>query len=125
MSQPTANITTSQQANAAPLQISLKTKKCKNFLSTLIRLAGDQSEQMGTIIRNLVQDLIDSKIEPVDFVAQMQRETNGSPQPCLLQFLKGSLPHLRYSLMMNALTIDGIRPPAPGPCQMPLQELKV
>lgn len=129
VSQPLTIQTTqanAQQANAAPSQMSPNTakKKCKNFLSTLIRLASDQPEQVATNVRNLIQGLIDSKIAPEDFTVQLQRELNSSPQPCLVPFLKKSLPHLRYSLMMKELTIDGVRPPAPGSCQMPLQQLQ-
>ena len=120
------NQTNNQQANAGPSQMSPNTakKKCKNFLSTLIRLASDQPEQVATNVRNLIQGLIDSKIAPEDFTVQLQRELNSSPQPCLVPFLKKSLPHLRYSLMMKELAIDGVRPPAPGSCQMPMQQLQ-
>lgn len=129
LSQPLTIQTTqanNQQANAAPSAMSPNTakKKCKNFLSTLIRLASDQPEQVATNVRNLIQGLIDSKIAPEDFTVQLQRELNSSPQPCLVPFLKKSLPHLRYSLMMKELTIDGVRPPAPGSCQMPVQQLQ-
>lgn len=43
-----------------PSQMSPNTakKKCKNFLSTLIRLASDQPEQVATNVRNLIQGLI-------------------------------------------------------------------
>lgn len=47
-------------AAAAPSQMSPNTakKKCKNFLSTLIRLASDQPEQVATNVKNLIQGLI-------------------------------------------------------------------
>lgn len=47
-----------------PSQMSPNTakKKCKNFLSTLIRLASDQPEQVATNVRNLIQGLIVSSI---------------------------------------------------------------
>lgn len=43
-----------------PSQMSPNTakKKCKNFLSTLIRLASDQPQQVATNVRNLIQGLI-------------------------------------------------------------------
>jgi len=49
-----------QAASAAPSQMSPNTakKKCKNFLSTLIKLANDQPEQVATNVRKLIQDLI-------------------------------------------------------------------
>lgn len=60
----------SSQAST-PSQMSPNTakKKCKNFLSTLIRLASDQPEQVATNVRNLIQGLIVSSsfIEPIEF----------------------------------------------------------
>ena len=82
-----------QQTNAAPSQMSPNTakKKCKNFLSTLIRLASDQPEQVATNVRNLIQGLIDGNIQPEEFTVNLQSELNSSPQPCLVPFLKVSL----------------------------------
>lgn len=111
-----------QSTNAAPSQMSPNTakKKCKNFLSTLIRLASDQPEQVATNVRNLIQGLIDGNIQPEEFTVQLQRELNSSPQPCLVPFLKKSLPYLRYSLMMKELTIDGVKAPPVGSCSLPI-----
>lgn len=52
--------TANAQAAATPSQMSPNTakKKCKNFLSTLIRLASDQPEQVATNVKNLIQSLI-------------------------------------------------------------------
>lgn len=53
-----------QAAAATPSQMSPNTakKKCKNFLSTLIRLASDQPDQVATNVKNLIQGLIVSSI---------------------------------------------------------------
>ncbi|KAG1682484.1 Transcription initiation factor TFIID subunit 4 [Nymphon striatum] len=80
-------------------------KKCTNFLSTLIRLAGDQPEHVA---KN------DGKVNPEDFTVQLQKELHSSPQPCLVPFLKKSLPYLRHSLASKEQTIPGVRPPPPG-----------
>ena len=50
----------SQAASSTPSQMSPNTakKKCKNFLSTLIKLANDQPEQVATNVRKLIQGLI-------------------------------------------------------------------
>ena len=63
-------------------------------------------------------------IIPEDFTDQLQRELKSSPQPCLVPFLKKSLPHLRQSLAVGELTIEGVQPPsrvtvAPGLQQLP------
>ncbi|RWS29126.1 transcription initiation factor TFIID subunit 4-like protein [Leptotrombidium deliense] len=82
--------TANAQAASTPSQMSPNTakKKCKNFLSTLIRLASDQPDHVATNVKNLIQGLIDGGIQPEDFTNQLQRELNSSPQPCLVPFLK-------------------------------------
>ena len=85
--------------------------KCKNFLATLLKLAGEQPPQVATNVRNLIQGLIDNKVDPETFTTQLQRELNSSPQPCLIPFLRRSLPYLQQSLLKGELTIDGVRAP--------------
>uniref|UniRef100_A0A4W5Q9U3 TATA-box binding protein associated factor 4 n=1 Tax=Hucho hucho TaxID=62062 RepID=A0A4W5Q9U3_9TELE len=72
-------------------------KKCKNFLSTLIKLAssGNQSSETAANVKDLVKDLLEGKIEVEDFTNRLYRELNSSPQPYLVPFLKRSLPALR------------------------------
>ncbi|XP_069813779.1 transcription initiation factor TFIID subunit 4B isoform X2 [Dendropsophus ebraccatus] len=78
-------------------------KKCKNFLATLIKLAssGPQSPTMGQNVKNLVKNLLDSKLEPEEFTTKLYKELKSSPQPYLVPFLKKSLPSLRR-LMPNS-----------------------
>ncbi|XP_040359445.1 transcription initiation factor TFIID subunit 4 isoform X12 [Ixodes scapularis] len=114
-------VANSQSAATTPSQMSPNTakKKCKNFLSTLIRLASDQPEQVASNVKGLIQGLIDGTIQPEDFTNQLQKELNSSPQPCLVPFLKKSLPYLRHSLMTKELTIEGVRPPPQGAVTLP------
>ncbi|XP_042151160.1 transcription initiation factor TFIID subunit 4 isoform X1 [Oncorhynchus tshawytscha] len=65
-------------------------KKCKNFLSTLIKLAssGKQSSETAANVKDLVKDLLEGKIEVEDFTNRLYRELNSSPQPYLVPFLK-------------------------------------
>ncbi|XP_051281060.1 transcription initiation factor TFIID subunit 4 isoform X1 [Dicentrarchus labrax] len=72
-------------------------KKCRNFLSTLIKLAssGKQSSETTANVKELVKNLLEGKIEPEDFTSRLYRELNSSPQPYLVPFLKRSLPALR------------------------------
>uniref|UniRef100_A0AAQ6IRD6 TAFH domain-containing protein n=1 Tax=Anabas testudineus TaxID=64144 RepID=A0AAQ6IRD6_ANATE len=72
-------------------------KKCKNFLSTLIKLAssGKQSSETTANVKELVKNLLEGKIEPEDFTSSLYRELNSSPQPYLVPFLNRSLPALR------------------------------
>ncbi|KFO77923.1 Transcription initiation factor TFIID subunit 4B, partial [Cuculus canorus] len=77
-------------------------KKCKNFLATLIKLAssGPQAPEMGQNVKNLVQNLLEAKIEPEEFTKKLYAELKSSPQPYLVPFLKKSMLALRQ-LMPN------------------------
>ncbi|GFO20708.1 transcription initiation factor tfiid subunit [Plakobranchus ocellatus] len=63
-------------------------KKCKNFLSTLIKLAYSQPPATVKNVQALIQGLIDGKVEPEAFTARLQQELQSSPQPYLVPFLK-------------------------------------
>ena len=85
--------------------------KCKNFLATLLRLASDRPESVARNVRALVQGLVDGRVEPEVFTTKLQKELNSSPQPCLVPFLKKSLPYLQHSLATRELSIEGVNPP--------------
>ncbi|KAK1897831.1 Transcription initiation factor TFIID subunit 4 [Dissostichus eleginoides] len=93
-----------QRGNGTPVPptaISAETlenvKKCRNFLSTLIKLASSekQSSETSANVKELVKNLLEGKMEPEDFTSRLYRELNSSPQPYLVPFLKRSLPALR------------------------------
>ncbi|NWU04786.1 TAF4B factor, partial [Urocynchramus pylzowi] len=77
-------------------------KKCKNFLATLVKLStsGPQAPEMGQNVKNLVQNLLEAKIEPEEFTKKLYIELKSSPQPYLVPFLKKSVLALRQ-LMPN------------------------
>ncbi|KAG0720508.1 Transcription initiation factor TFIID subunit 4 [Chionoecetes opilio] len=85
--------------------------KCKNFLATLLKLASEQRAPVARNVRTLIQGLIDGRVEPEAFTEELQKDLNSSPQPCLVPFLKKTLPYLRLSLAKHELTIEGVRPP--------------
>ena len=89
--------------------------KCKNFLATLLRLASEQPAGVAQNVRALIQGLIDGAVDPEVFTTKLQRELNSSPQPCLVPFLKKSLPFLQTSLRSGELTIEGVRAPSTMP----------
>ncbi|XP_052425554.1 transcription initiation factor TFIID subunit 4 isoform X2 [Carassius gibelio] len=72
-------------------------KKCRNFLSTLIKLAtsGKQSSETVANVKELVKNLLEGSIEAEEFTSRLYKELNSSPQPYLVPFLKRSLPALR------------------------------
>ncbi|XP_069113010.1 transcription initiation factor TFIID subunit 4-like [Argopecten irradians] len=98
----------SGQGHQQPLD---NVKKCKNFLSTLLKLASGQPKETVKNVRELIQGLIDGKVEPEAFTERLQAELKSSPQPYLVPFLKKSLPLLRKSLIQNKMSIEGVRAP--------------
>ncbi|XP_038572787.1 transcription initiation factor TFIID subunit 4 isoform X1 [Micropterus salmoides] len=72
-------------------------KKCKNFLVTLIKLASSDSRStnMADNVRGLVRSLLEGKLEAEEFTEQLYHELKSTPQPCLVPFLKKSLPAVR------------------------------
>ncbi|GJQ67760.1 Taf4 [Trypoxylus dichotomus] len=86
-------------------------EKCRKFLANLLELSSREPKTVERSVRTLIQDLIDMRVEPEDFCDRLERLLNASPQPCLIGFLKKSLPLLRHSLATKELSIDGIRPP--------------
>ncbi|XP_038244111.1 transcription initiation factor TFIID subunit 4B [Dermochelys coriacea] len=97
-----AESTTVAQPNTSTEMLE-NVKKCKNFLATLIKLAssGPQAPEMGQNVKNLVQHLLEAKIEPEEFTKKLYVELKSSPQPYLVPFLKKSMIALRQ-LMPNA-----------------------
>jgi len=62
-------------------------------------------------VRTLIQELVNANVEPEEFCDRLERLLNASPQPCLIGFLKKSLPLLRQALYTKELVIEGIKPP--------------
>ncbi|XP_030230632.1 transcription initiation factor TFIID subunit 4 isoform X2 [Gadus morhua] len=90
-------------------------KKCRNFLSTLIKLAstGKQSAQTAENVKELVKELLEGKLEAEDFTSKLYSELNSSPQPYLVPFLKRSLPALRQLTPNAALFAQQSHVPQP------------
>ncbi|XP_057333215.1 transcription initiation factor TFIID subunit 4-like [Microplitis mediator] len=86
-------------------------EKCRKFLANLLELSSREPKSVERNVRTLIQELIDTKVEPEEFCDGLKRLLNASPQPGLIDFLNKSLPLLRQSLVTNELVIDGIRPP--------------
>uniref|UniRef100_A0A8C6ZM55 TATA-box binding protein associated factor 4b n=1 Tax=Nothoprocta perdicaria TaxID=30464 RepID=A0A8C6ZM55_NOTPE len=103
LSQTTNSVVSTVQPPAVIQEMLENVKKCKNFLATLIKLAtsGPQAPEMGQNVKNLVQNLLEAKIEPEEFTKKLYIELKSSPQPYLVPFLKKSMLALRQ-LMPNA-----------------------
>ncbi|XP_012138576.1 transcription initiation factor TFIID subunit 4 isoform X3 [Megachile rotundata] len=110
---PTPPVTTVQTVQTpAPRQTTDNTKeKCRKFLANLLELSSREPKAVERNVRTLIQELIDTKVEPEEFCDRLERLLNASPQPCLIGFLKKSLPLLRQSLVTKELVIEGIKPP--------------
>ncbi|CAG5983876.1 unnamed protein product [Menidia menidia] len=91
-------------------------KKCKNFLSTLIKLASSekQSTETAASVRELVKDLLEGKLEAEEFTSRLYKELKSSPQPYLVPFLKRSLPALRQLTPDSAAFIQQSQLPQPA-----------
>ncbi|XP_077464411.1 transcription initiation factor TFIID subunit 4-like [Stigmatopora argus] len=72
-------------------------KKCKNFLVTLMKLASSDSRSphMANNVRGLVRSLLEGELEAEGFTEALYQELKSTPQPCLVPFLKKSLPAVR------------------------------
>uniref|UniRef100_A0A452GML8 TAFH domain-containing protein n=1 Tax=Gopherus agassizii TaxID=38772 RepID=A0A452GML8_9SAUR len=103
VTQATNSVVSADQRPAIVQEMLENVKKCKNFLATLIKLAssGPQAPEMGQNVKNLVQHLLEAKIEPEEFTKKLYVELKSSPQPYLVPFLKKSMLALRQ-LMPNA-----------------------
>ncbi|XP_078103995.1 transcription initiation factor TFIID subunit 4 [Sander vitreus] len=95
--------------------------KCKNFLSTLIKLAstGKQSTETAAIVRELVKDLLEGRLEAEEFTSRLYKELSSSPQPYLVPFLKRSLPALRQLTPDSAAFIQQSQLPQPASGPVP------
>ncbi|XP_037661531.1 transcription initiation factor TFIID subunit 4B isoform X2 [Choloepus didactylus] len=93
---PQADNSAAAQTNFSPVMLE-NVKKCKNFLSMLIKLAcsGSQSPEMGQNVKKLVEQLLDANIEAEEFTRKLYIELKSSPQPHLVPFLKKSVIALR------------------------------
>jgi len=69
-------------------------EKCRRFLTNLLELSSREPKAVERNVRTLIQELIDSKVEPEEFCDRLERLLNASPQPCLIGFLKVQLFYL-------------------------------
>ncbi|XP_053690243.1 transcription initiation factor TFIID subunit 4 isoform X3 [Sabethes cyaneus] len=109
----TVVVTTTTGAQTAQQRSSLDNtkEKCRKFLTNLIELSKREPKPVEKNVRTLIQELVDANVEPEQFCERLERLLNASPQPCLIGFLKKSLPLLRQSLVTKEITIEGINPP--------------
>eukprot|EP00058_Branchiostoma_floridae_P019625 XP_002605115.1 hypothetical protein BRAFLDRAFT_84214 [Branchiostoma floridae] len=91
-------------------------KKCKNFLTTVVKLASssNQPPERAKNVKELVQNLLDAKIEPEEFTLKLQTEFKSSPQPYLVPLLKKTLPYVRQGLAKRG-AIGGMQIPPQTP----------
>ncbi|XP_029660222.1 transcription initiation factor TFIID subunit 4 isoform X2 [Formica exsecta] len=110
-SAPTATTVQTVQTSAPRQTIDNTKEKCRKFLANLLELSSREPKSVERNVRTLIQDLIDARVEPEEFCDRLEKLLNASPQPCLIGFLKKSLPLLRQSLVTKELSIEGIKPP--------------
>ena len=89
-------------------------QSCKNFLATLLSLAG--TKLAGSLgVQKLIQGLVHGDIDPETFTAELQIDSylSTDERKCLIPFLKRSLGFFQTALLKGELSIDGIRPRLP------------
>ncbi|KAM3876227.1 transcription initiation factor TFIID subunit 4-like [Diretmus argenteus] len=101
-------------------------KKCKNFLVTLIKLASSDSQSAGMAsnVRGLVRSLLEGKLEPEEFTEKLYQELKSTPQPCLVPFLKKSLPAVRHLTADPQFFIQQASIPTRNPTATPCATMK-
>ncbi|XP_050683993.1 transcription initiation factor TFIID subunit 4-like isoform X6 [Leptidea sinapis] len=86
-------------------------EKCRNFLANILDVLAKEPKSVEQGVRNLIQELIDAHVEPEEFCDRLEKLLKASPQPCLIGFLRKSLPPLRQSMCTGELVLEGINPP--------------
>ncbi|XP_017863405.1 PREDICTED: transcription initiation factor TFIID subunit 4 isoform X1 [Drosophila arizonae] len=110
----TANVTSTANTNSTTTSTAAQgntKEKCRKFLANLIELSTREPKPVEKNVRTLIQELVNANVEPEEFCDRLERLLNASPQPCLIGFLKKSLPLLRQALYTKELVIEGIKPP--------------
>ncbi|XP_050096157.1 transcription initiation factor TFIID subunit 4-like isoform X2 [Anopheles aquasalis] len=110
--QPTVVVTTTPAVTQQRNSLDNTKEKCSKFLTNLIELSKREPTKVEQNVRTLIQELVDANVDPAEFCERLERLLNASPQPCLIGFLKKSLPLLRQSLVTKEITIEGINPPS-------------
>lgn len=83
----------------------------KDFLSKILTFAHQQPNDLGDVLRKLVQQLIESQISWNSFIQYVARHVKVPPK--LPSSLAEALPQLRYLLLKRELQLEGIMPPKP------------
>uniref|UniRef100_A0A1A9WIY5 TAFH domain-containing protein n=2 Tax=Glossina TaxID=7393 RepID=A0A1A9WIY5_9MUSC len=110
-SNPVASSSSSSTPQQSTVAQGNTKEKCRKFLANLIDLSTREPKPVEKNVRSLIQELVNANVEPEDFCDRLEKLLNASPQPCLIGFLKKSLPLLRQALFTKELVIEGIKPP--------------
>ncbi|GAU96395.1 hypothetical protein RvY_07848 [Ramazzottius varieornatus] len=88
--------------------------KAKQFFNALLVMSRNQTPTMYQTARDLLQQLVDAKINPDMFAQRLQEELKSTPQPILAPLLRICLAQLRRGLADGDFSIEGIDPPPPA-----------
>ena len=88
-------------------------KCCRDFLELLITQAAKKSPQAVTNVKNLIQEMIDNKIDPETFVVEISKDFDyfGKYSKRASNMLRVQLPDLQKFMRKGKLSINGIVPP--------------
>ncbi|XP_055352411.1 transcription initiation factor TFIID subunit 4-like [Paramacrobiotus metropolitanus] len=96
---------------AGPRPIDDPLKKAQQFFGALLSMSKNQTPSMYPTARDLLQQLVDARINPDMFAQRLQEELKSTPQPILAPLLRSCLAQLRQQLATGEILIDGIQPP--------------
>ncbi|XP_057325727.1 transcription initiation factor TFIID subunit 4-like [Microplitis mediator] len=115
LSQTTPEISATLKSDQQNAMMNKMAKKCCGFFNNLLVMSSTiqqgNSRNVKSNLTRLIQDIVDAKIQPTQFVDRLEKMLKSDRQPRLVDFLTKSLPQLRTSLYLQQITIDGIRPP--------------
>ncbi len=93
-------------------------KYLRNFLHTLLNLARNSVPDKYPLVRTLIQDLLDDRIDPETFIKKIQIEKN-PPSPSLVPFLKKAMAQWRHVNGSQSVPIERFLEMAQGQTTTP------
>ncbi|XP_057334511.1 transcription initiation factor TFIID subunit 4B-like [Microplitis mediator] len=72
-------------------------EECRKFFALLLRTASSREPSVEDDVRTLIEELIDTKVEPQEFCDGLRELLHIYPQPSMVDWLKKTVPFLRQS----------------------------
>jgi len=112
------------QANANNITMMKESvKRLKEFFQNLINLAcgPNQPPEIGKMVKELVHNLMQSRVSEEEFIDKLQKTLKSDPQPNLVHFLKKTLPYLRETIKKQQQITSKNNNPPTNQIRQPIQ----